>query len=92
MEILEDCEEDASDFLVSLAVHHIIPICVLDLLLADFGVRLRHTFLQLKEVFVKFLTHRVVTDGVDYAFKQSEGLRALVKRLDVLDVEGVDST
>ena len=92
MKILKDSEEDGSNFLVSLAVHHIIPIGVFDLLLADFGVRLRHTFLQLEEVFIKFLAHRVVAYGVDYAFKQSKGLRALVKRFDVLHVQGVDST
>lgn len=92
MEVLEDGKEDGSYFLISLAVHYIIPIGVLDFLLADFCVRLRHTFLQLEEVFVKFLAHRVVTYGVDYAFKQSKGLRALVKRFDVLHIQGIYST
>ena len=92
MEVLEYSEEDASNFLVSLAVHYIIPIGVLNFLFTDFGVRLRHTFLQLQEVFVKFLAHRVITDGVDYAFEESKGLRALVKRFDVLHVQGVYST
>lgn len=68
VEVLENVEENRLHLLLRLAVHYVVPVRVFYLLLAYLSVRLRCTSLQLQEVLVELLPHRIVADRIDHIF------------------------
>ena len=74
MEIFENSQENIPDLFIQLAIHDIIPISILNLLLADLRIRLSHTFLQLQKILIELLPHRIVTDRINDTLQKSKSL------------------
>ena len=60
MKVFKNIQKDIFHFLIWLTVHYVVPIWIFYLLLTYLSVRLSYTFLQLQEIFIKLLTHRII--------------------------------